>query len=434
MDVYNELLGMDVKLQARLSKSFYRLALSKPHVSRSDLETAAREHWLAVLVGYITEADLPICKVAAATSDGNAVLKRAFGSRRLKTLWNRARAWKKVRDWLIQFKGSAFPTDVSDMLDYLLFLIQEESSRGRILDVCAALAVLEDAGQVPEEFKISSCRIWIQATKSCLAEIETGGTEIKRAPPLTVAMIISLEITVASMDNPIYLRAIAWIILVCVWACMRISDLEGLDLRRLSLGSRGLRGFLMRTKTTGPGKQVREVPIYISRRVSVTGLDWLRIGFEIWQGFDFAQRDYFVFCSKKDFSATSVRFASSEKIAVMVRSVFASLKQPMKNRFQPWRVHEDSKLLHEDGALFWSGHSMRHFLPTVSAAMGVAKEQRDFVGRWHVNLHQNADYIHTSRQIVLEVQEKVNRSICEGDPGFDESEVIDEYGEFRRSN
>jgi integrase len=433
VDVYSELLGMDVKLQARLSRASYRLALANPHMSRSDLESAAREQWLSVLVGYITEADLPICKVAASTSDSSAVLRRSFGSRRLKTLRNRARSWKKVRDWLIQFKGTPFPTDVSDMLDFLLFMVQEESSRGRIVDVCASLAVLEDAGQVPQEFRISSCRIWLQATKSRLAEIETSGTEVRRAPPLTVAMIISLEISVTSSDKPLYLRAMSWIVLICVWACMRISDLEGLDPRRLSLNSRGFRGFLTKTKTTGPGKNVKEVPIFISRRVSVTGLDWLKTGYEIWQEFGLPQRDYFVFCCKKDFSAPSHRYASSEKIAVMVRQVFSMLQQPLKTRFQPWREYEESKLLHEDGALFWSGHSMRHFLPAIAAAVGVSKEQRDFVGRWHVNLHQSSDYIHTSRQIVMEIQEKVNRSICEGGPGYDESEVVEEYGVFLKA-
>ena len=353
VDVYSELLGMDVKLQARLSRASYRLALANPHMSRSDLESAAREQWLSVLVGYITEADLPICKVAASTSDSSAVLRRSFGSRRLKTLRNRARSWKKVRDWLIQFKGTPFPTDVSDMLDFLLFMVQEESSRGRIVDVCASLAVLEDAGQVPQEFRISSCRIWLQATKSRLAEIETSGTEVRRAPPLTVAMIISLEISVTSSDKPLYLRAMSWIVLICVWACMRISDLEGLDPRRLSLNSRGFRGFLTKTKTTGPGKNVKEVPIFISRRVSVTGLDWLKTGYVIWQEFGLPQRDYFVFCCKKDFSAPSHRYASSEKIAVMVRQVFSMLQQPLKTRFQPWREYEESKLLHEDGAVFW---------------------------------------------------------------------------------
>ena len=33
----------------------------------------------------------------------------------------------------------------------------------------------------------------------------------------------------------------------------------------------------------------------------------------------------------------------------------------------------------------------------------------------------------------MEIQEKVNRSICEGGPGYDESEVIEEYGEFLKA-
>ena len=70
---------------------------------------------------------------------------------------------------------------------------------------------------------------------------------------------------------------------------------------------------------------------------------------------------------------------------------------------------------------YWSGHSMRHFLPTVAAAIDIGKEQRDYVGRWHINLHQSADYVHTSRQIVLKVQESVNKAIVEGNPFYDES-------------
>ena len=47
-----------------------------------------------------------------------------------------------------------------------------------------------------------------------------------------------------------------------------------------------------------------------------------------------------------------------------------------------------------------------------------------------VYLRQSADYIHTSRQIVVRVQEKVNEAICEGDPGYDEAELIEEYKAF----
>ncbi len=144
----------------------------------------------------------------------------------------------------------------------------------------AALSVLEDAGQVPEDVKISSCRLWKQV-KSRQAELEVGRTETKRAPPLSTAMVVALEIFVCEEENPTYMGGMAWVVLLCVWACMRIDDLAGLDPKRLSLSSRGLKGYLVRTKTTGPGKNVKEV----ARRISLSGVDWLRVGLDLWLDF-----------------------------------------------------------------------------------------------------------------------------------------------------
>ena len=56
----------------------------------------------------------------------------------------------------------------------------------------------------------------------------------------------------------------------------RLSNLEGLDPSRVFLASRGLRGRVVRTKTTGPGKQAKETRIFMSRRLSSRGHDWMR--------------------------------------------------------------------------------------------------------------------------------------------------------------
>ncbi len=432
-DVYAELLGMDAKLQSRVSKSFFRCQLKNPLASKSELENAAREAWLAELVGFLKEAELPICRILEGTSEPLTLIRRSFGSRRMKTLRNRARAWRKVREWLIAFKGRPFPFDVSDMLDFLLFLTQEGAPSSRINEVAAALSVLEDAGQVPEDVKISSCRLWKQAFKSRQSELEVGRTETKRAPPLSTAMLISLEIMVCDEDRPTYMRALAWVVLLCVWACMRIDDLLGLDPKRMTLGGRGLRGFLVRTKTTGPGKNVKEVPFYVARKISISGHDWLKVGHDIWESFGCLDRDYFVFVAGSDFSDPIQRFASTDRIASYVRLIFAELDQPFRPRFSKWQVKQGTRLVQGAGVMFWSGHSMRHYLPSVAAAINIGKDQRDYVGRWHVNFHKSADYVHTSRQIVVQVQQQVNRSLCEGDPGYDESELWDELSSFLKS-
>ena len=154
-EAYAELLGMSAKLAARVSKSTFRSALRNASQSKSDIESAAREVWLTELIGYMEEGELPIVRIASATSEPLTVLKRAFGNGRMKVLRNRARGWRKVREWLLAFKSHAFPRDASDMLDYLLFLMQEGVSASRIDATCASLAVLEDCGQVPSDVKIS---------------------------------------------------------------------------------------------------------------------------------------------------------------------------------------------------------------------------------------------------------------------------------------
>lgn len=89
------------------------------------------------------------------------------------------------------------------------------SSRRRHLVAAAALAVLEEAGQVPSDMRISSMGAWTPGVKSRIAELEQGKTKTKRAPPPSVAMIISLEITVMSLHFPESFRAMAWVILLC---------------------------------------------------------------------------------------------------------------------------------------------------------------------------------------------------------------------------
>lgn len=430
-ELYAEFLGMSAKLTSRVSKSTFRSVLKNPTHSKTDIELAAREVWLNELIGYLEEGDLPIMRIASATAEPMFVLKRAFGNRRMKTLRNRARSWRKVRSWLLSFRSYAFPRDTSDMLDYMLFLMQEGAPASRIQAVSASLAVLEDCGQVPLDVKISANNLWKQALKSCMMELERNMTEVKRAPPLSVASVVSLELFVVDLEKPEYLRALGWVILVCIWACFRIADLEGVDPKRLQMTSRGLRGVLTRTKTTGPGKNVREVPFYIARKISLTGVDWLKTGFDQWSGYGCMDRDYFVFTSNEGFSQPLYKYADCERVAGYVRMVLASLEVPIRSRYGGWKTKGASTLLvPAEGVMFWSGHSMRHFLPTVSAAINISKEQRDYVGRWHVNLHQSADYIHTSRQIVVQVQEKVNEALCEGKPGYDEAELMEEYRSF----
>lgn len=76
-------------------------------------------------------------------------------------------------------------------------------------------------------------------------------------------------------------------------------------------------------------------------------------------------------------------------------------------------------------ASFWTGHSSRHFLHSVAAALEVPQERRDFLSRWGIDQHQSNDYVLASRQVVLDLQELILTKISEGSPGYDESELLE---------
>eukprot|EP00435_Cladocopium_sp_Y103_P018895 s1590_g4.t1 len=104
------------------------------------------------------------------------------------------------------------------------------------------------------------------------------------------------EVTVCDASLSLSLRGFAFYKLLKLWAAARHSDFESLNRASLILIPQGLEGRLDRTKTSGPGRRVRFLPIFISRVAYLTcpKCTWLEVGFEIWSsaGMNF-ERDYF---------------------------------------------------------------------------------------------------------------------------------------------
>ncbi|CAE7301562.1 unnamed protein product [Symbiodinium natans] len=427
-EVYDAVSSHHVVLKKVVRRS-QRRWLTAGSGTLAEIEQKSKQFWGNILLGYMVEAQLPFSQLPVADeSQRREIALRAFGARRSKTLRNRARCWRKARDWFLSFKGTAFPTSNLDVVGYMIFLEQEVGAKSCINDFLAALSVLEDAGQVSVSNQLCKDRLVLAASKSYVASAPSGQ---KQAPPLTVAMLISLELYVCDRRNPMYARCLAWACLLCVWACMRISDLQGIDMSRLKLFSAGLRGSLVRTKTTGSDKKVAEVPFFVRRDANLSGSDWLRIGRQLWVDLGHLNRDFLVWQTGAAMDEPRLRYAAPEVIAGYMRNVWAHLRVPEK-KFgrQRWELKEDAWLLAGDCYMFWSGHSMRHFLPTVSAIFGEPKDRRDYLGRWHVGLHQSADYLHTCRQIVLDVQKLVCDKLCGGKPGYDEDELFAELRQW----
>ena len=126
------------------------------------------------------------------------------------------------------------------------------------------------------------------------AELEVGAPPTRRAVPLPICVVISLELTISSNDFSRYLRAYAWIKLFKFWTSSRSDDLQGASFDSMVLSESGLRDHFDRTKTSGAGRKVR-FPFFISSEAWLVSRRWLELGFKIWRGSEFSfERDFLV--------------------------------------------------------------------------------------------------------------------------------------------
>ena len=114
----------------------------------------------------------------------------------------------------------------------------------------------------------------------------------------------------------------------------------------------------------------------------------------------------------------------AEGLAVLLRRMLGCLREPtVKNG--AWATSRNL-LVPDTLRTYWSGHSARHTLPSIAAALDVGKGRPDFLGRWCYAQHGSQDYILTSRQVVHGIQSLISKTILEGsaDGGYIEEEVL----------
>lgn len=112
-------------------------------------------------------------------------------------------------------------------------------------------------------------------------KLEDKAPPVKRAPRLLSVFIPALERVVMDRRIEEQVRMAAWLKLVKVWASLRFDALANVRRSMVRDYDGKLGGVLKKTKTTGAGKRVRELPIFISEKAYVVEEDWLDTGLRI---------------------------------------------------------------------------------------------------------------------------------------------------------
>eukprot|EP00435_Cladocopium_sp_Y103_P048179 s357_g14.t1 len=269
------------------SKRRQRKYKEDPPDVRSKRFESERKKYALLLAQVISEANLPVTALVQTLDDPGSGWIHLFAARRGNTLKNRYKVWKPFQRWLELHRGYLYPKGVKDAIDYMQHRVNEGCGRTVPDSLNATISMIEQIGRVIEGERISDDPLWRGHVKSWGAELSSEAAPKKPAEMFTVAIVLALELTVVDESFLIFQRALAWITLCMIWGAMRCDDVQAILPHRSHLSNYGLRLVLGKSKTTGPDKVQKEVSVHIFRTKSLTGEDWLRAGFEIWESDQF---------------------------------------------------------------------------------------------------------------------------------------------------
>ena len=148
---------------------------------------------------------------------------------------------------------------------------------------------LEAVAELPE----ADCyRRLAWAAKDKTVALSESAPLTKRSPRYPALLLVKMERFVLDKGEATVLRVFAWIKLLKIWACLRWSDLQAIKPADLRLTEGRLATTLRKTKTSGPTKRVKELPVCVSEVTFYEDPLWLETGFNLLKQLANCKRDY----------------------------------------------------------------------------------------------------------------------------------------------
>ena len=410
------------------SRAKSRLATAREEedaTARADREEKERIRLALILLKYFTESEVPAYQAAQASLDPARALMGAFGAARPNTLRKHERAWRRVRFWVKVNYGCYWPTVATQLVDFLWSLYEGSCKRTVPQTTLDAVAFMEAKADIPDNDRISAQNLVTSCVKHLTTLLAKGAPPVRKAPMLLIALLAALEFYVMDDEKPAYSRAMAWYILLLVWTAMRFDDTAGLLPEKLKLFDRGLEGLIVRSKSSGPGRKVTELRIFVSIDATVTGKPWLVTGFKIWSTDElFAfRRDYFLPMPNRELTGCVHSEAKYTDATAMARAVLSDAPAVIHYQAE-WRIAEGTLLDSAEAASFWRLHGYRNFLKSAALAAGEGSDRTTYLGRWKAEASD--EYTRTSRQIIIEIQNSVASKAATTPDFLDESDTLSE--------
>ena len=167
------------------------------------------------------------------------------------------------------------------------------------------------------ELRATGGRLAWAAKDKIVEVLYEGAPLIRRAPRYPVMVLVAIERVVVDEKEPTGLRVYAWAKLVKAWASLRWSDLQTIRPGELRLVEGRLVTTLRRTKTSGPNRRIKEMPLCVSEAAFFENPAWLKVGFELLQWLATFSRDYLLPKLKPNFAVFKKKMAECADVVTV---------------------------------------------------------------------------------------------------------------------
>ena len=241
-------------------------------------EDMAEEKVLKALRDELALAEAPVLVKLSRVEQPERAIKALTGKYRASTLRRYLAGWQHYRKWCD--KAKRVPWTATTFIDYMY--VREEEGMGASIPLAVARAVgwFQELCQVPDEKKIMGDMAVDLVIKELVRKLESKAPPIKRAPRWMALLIGPMEELVMDTRAPPGRRRAAWMKLIKVWGALRFSDTANMRTKDIKVYDGKMAAMLRKTKTTGAGKRVRELPVFIDECAYVYQKEWMVTGYD----------------------------------------------------------------------------------------------------------------------------------------------------------
>ena len=248
-------------------------------------------------------------------------------------------------------------------------------------------------------------------------------TEVAKAPPVLVALVIALERYVVNPLNPNFARYYAGVRCIKYWASLRFDDARWVDV--VDRNARGLRLGLARTKTSGPGRKITRLHAYVSLGAYYEVANWIEAWWDVRQ--QLMPMSCFLPLPSPDLESVVDRSAGWNEASSSSQALWRILPGPGEDDTGPL----GGRLLGDVAGRFWTEHSERCCMASAAAALGRDRSTIDRLGRWSSSMSEA--YVRTQRIVVERLQSELAYHVRAGRDGpdfLDENDTLDQLGAY----